>query len=170
VDGSGTGSGISEQLAQEIGLVGEKEQQDCFRNIPYEEELHLSKGELYMEFLKEEGYMPRFDEDGDIVFKSEGVSYLLFASEDDREYFRLALPFFWKIEDAEERRRVLAAAAQVNAELKVVKVYPVDDNTWASIELLFHDPEQFKPIFKRALRVLRHGAERFAEIMRTPVQ
>lgn len=130
----------------------------------------MSKGELYLEFLKEEGYLPRFDDDGDIVFKAEGVSYLLFASEDDREYFRLALPFFWKIDDAAERQRVLEAAAQVNAELKVVKVYPVEDNTWASIELLFDQPEQFKPIFKRALRVLRHGADRFAEIMRTPVQ
>lgn len=125
---------------------------------------------MYFEFLKEEGYVPRYDNDGDIIFKVEGLSYLLFASEDDDEYFRLALPFFWEIESEEERGRVLAAATRVNAEVKVVKVYTVDDNTWASIELLFGSPEHFKPVFGRAIRVLRHGVERFSEIMRTPVQ
>ncbi|HEY8348147.1 MAG TPA: hypothetical protein VIL07_12900 [Symbiobacteriaceae bacterium] len=130
----------------------------------------MSKADMYFDYLKEEGYLPRYDEDGDIVFKAEGVTYLLFASEDDPEYFRLALPAFWRIDDEQERQRVLAAAAQVNAELKVIKIYPVGNNTWASVELLFASPEQFKPIFKRALRILRHGAGRFTEIMHSAVQ
>jgi len=125
---------------------------------------------MYFDFLKEEGYVPRYDDDRDIVFKVEGLSYLLFASEDDEEYFRMALPFFWEIENEEERQRVMAAATRVNAEIKVIKIYPVEDNTWASIELLFSPPDGFKPVFNRALRVLKHGVERFSEIMHTPVQ
>lgn len=130
----------------------------------------MSKAEMYFEFLKDEGYVPRYDNDGDIVFKVEGLSYILFASEEDPEYFRLVLPFFWKIESPEERQRVLAAACRVNAEIKVVKVYPVEDNVWASVELLFDPADGFKPVFNRALRVLRHGVEHFTELMRTPLQ
>ncbi len=125
---------------------------------------------MYYEFLKEEGYVPRYDADGDIVFKVEGMSYVLFPSEDDDEYFRLSLPNFWKIESDEERQRALVAACRVNAEIKVVKVYPVADNVWASVEMLFDPPDAFKPVFSRALRVIRAGVEHFASIMRTPVQ
>lgn len=130
----------------------------------------MSKAEMYFDFLKDEGYVPHYDDDGDILFKSEGLTFLVFASEDDEEYFRLALPFFWKIDDADERNRVLAAASRVNAEIKVVKIFTVGDNTWASVELLFGSSEEFKPVFGRALRLLRHGVDRFSEVMRTPVQ
>jgi len=130
----------------------------------------VKKAELYYEFLQAEGYVPHYDPDGDIVFKSEGMTFLLFASEDDEEYFRMSLPNFWPIESSEERQRVLAAACRVNAELKVVKVYPVDDNVWASVELLFGSPEEFKPVFGRALRVIRHGVDHFAKVMSASLQ
>jgi hypothetical protein len=130
----------------------------------------VTKAELYYEFLKEEGYVPHYDSDGDIVFKAEGLSYLLFAAEDDPAYFRLALPFFWEIESPAERQRVLAAAAVVNAEVKVVKLYVVEDHAWASVEMLVDPPENFKLVFPRCLRLLRHGVQRFSEIMNTPVQ
>lgn len=125
---------------------------------------------MYYEFLQEEGYVPRYDNDGDLIFKMEGLSYLLFAAEDDPAYFRLALPFFWEIESPEERQRAMAAAARVNAEVKVVKLYMVEDHTWAAVEMLIEPPENFKLIFTRSLRVLRHGVQRFSEIMNTPVQ
>lgn len=130
----------------------------------------MTKATIYFDFLKEEGYLPHYDNDGDIIFKAEGISFLLFAAEDDPEYFRLTLPFFWTIESVEERQRVLQAAAMVNAEVKVVKLYVVEDHAWAGIEMLFEQPEQFKPVFGRAMRMLRHGVQRFTEIMNTPVQ
>lgn len=130
----------------------------------------MSKKLMYYRFLKEEGYLPRFDEDGDIVFKADGITYLLFASESDVQYFRLALPAFWEIEDILEYHRMLNAAATVNADVKVVKIYPVENRVWASVEMLFDPPENFKPVFRRALRLLRHGVERFAALMKAPVQ
>lgn len=125
---------------------------------------------MYFEFLKEEGYVPQYDSDGDIIFKSEGLSYLLFAAEDDPPYFRLALPFFWEVESPQERQRAMAAATVVNAEVKVVKLYIVEDHLWASVEMLMEPPDGFKLVFSRCLRVLRHGVQRFSEIMTTPVQ
>ncbi len=130
----------------------------------------MSKQDLFFEYLKEEGYVPHLDNDGDIIFKSEGISYLLFQSEDDPEYFRLSLPFFWSIDNPGERQRAMAAATTVNAEVKVVKLYLVDDNTWASVEMLIDPIENFRQVFPRCLRLLRHGVSRFTEIMKTPVQ
>lgn len=130
----------------------------------------MTKSELYYEFLKEEGYVPKYDNDGDLVFKAEGLSYLLFSADDDPTYFRLALPFFWEVESLTERQRVLHACAVVNAEVKVVKLYVVEEHTWASVEMLIDPPENFKLIFNRCLRILRHGVQRFSEIMNTPVQ
>ncbi|MFB5083586.1 T3SS (YopN, CesT) and YbjN peptide-binding chaperone 1 [Symbiobacterium thermophilum] len=130
----------------------------------------MNKAEMYYEYLKEEGYVPRYDSDGDIVFKVEGLTYLLFASEDDEPFFRLCLPNIWKVESAAERERALAAACRVNAEIKVVKLHPVEDNVWSSVEMLIDPPEGFKPVFDRALKIVRLGAERFVSYMNTPVQ
>jgi len=121
---------------------------------------------MYYEFLEQEGYVPQYDGDGDIIFKKEGLTYIAFASEDDAEFFRLALPSFWSIKSEEEIVRVLAAAAAVNAEVKVVKVFPVGEWVWAAVELLIDPPESFAAVFPRAMRLLRLGAERFVDTMR----
>lgn len=126
----------------------------------------MSKAEMYYEFLKQEGYVPQYDGDGDIIFKKEGLTYIAFASEDDAQFFRLALPSFWAIKSEEESVRALAAAAAVNAEVKVVKVFPVGEWVWAVVELLVDPPENFAAVFPRAMRLLRRGAEQFVDAMR----
>lgn len=130
----------------------------------------MTKTEMYLQFLKEEGYVPRTDDDGDIIFKVEGGSYLLFAAEDDQEFFRLAFPFFWEIESEEERQRALVAASRVTADMKLAKVYLVEDNVWASVEMLIDPIENFKPVFRRSLDILRHSVHEFGTAMKTPVQ
>ncbi|MCL6595365.1 MAG: hypothetical protein K6V73_04045, partial [Firmicutes bacterium] len=51
----------------------------------------------YLEFLAEEGYRPRLDADGDVVFKVEGGAYYILLDEDE-EFFRLIYPNFWPLE------------------------------------------------------------------------
>lgn len=36
---------------------------------------------IYSDFLREEGYVPQIDKDGDIVFKVEGGTYLIILDE-----------------------------------------------------------------------------------------
>ena len=60
------------------------------------------KAELYFNYLKEEGFLPRVDDDGDVVFKREGGTYFLKADEEDKQYFQLVFPAFWKLEDPGE--------------------------------------------------------------------
>ena len=66
-----------------------------------------------MDFLQEEGYRPSQDEDGDIVFKHEAVTYLLFVEEEDTNYFRLVYPAFWEISTPDEEEK---AAIESKAE------------------------------------------------------
>lgn len=125
----------------------------------------MTKAELFRAYLQAEGYVPRIDEDGDVVFKAEGLTYILFGAEDDPEYFRLAIPNFWPIEDDEERLRVLVAAAAVTAQMKVAKVQVIRDNVWASVEMFVDPIENFTRVFPRSLRTLQATVREFREAM-----
>ena len=128
---------------------------------PSREELQ----ELYLEYLKIEGYVPKIDDDGDVMFKAEGRTYFIDVNEKDPQFFRLVFPFFWKIEDEEERTRAFQAANHANLETKVAKVFVVNDDTWASVELFVEKPEDFQPVFTRSLASIRASVDVFAAKM-----
>lgn len=124
--------------------------------------------QMYMDYLKGEGYKPEIDSDGDVGFKKEGRYYYVSiqAQEKDPEFFRLVFPKFWKIESEKERSQVLAAADQANAIAKVSKVYTQDDNVWASAEILVDRPEHAKAVFKRALATVENAVSTFLTKMK----
>ncbi|MFG1691480.1 hypothetical protein ACGF5M_04940 [Gemmatimonadota bacterium] len=125
-----------------------------------------SKSDLYNDFLQSEGYTTEVDDDGDITFKLEGGNYFLFAQEADREYFTVVFPNFWPIESEDERTATYIACCHATADTKGAKVYPLGDNICASIELFFGEPEDFKPVFKRAMSTVQSAVAKFAEKMR----
>ena len=47
-----------------------------------------------MEFLQEEGYRPSIDDDGDIMFKSQGSTLFICTYNDDDVYLKVMLPVF----------------------------------------------------------------------------
>ena len=128
-----------------------------------------TKADLYLEYLREEGYRPELDADGDVKFKHEGRTYYLLVEEEDRPYFRLIAPYFWSIESEEERERALRVMANVNADLKVVKIYPTREDTTASVELFLVPIESFRAVFPRCMSLLANAVSRFIQGMREPV-
>lgn len=124
------------------------------------------RARMYFDHLKGEGYSPEMDEDGDVRFKKEGKLYVILVSEKDDEYFNLVYPNFWSIENNEERAKVEKAAIQATSNTKVAKVYPMNDNTWATVELFCVPPEVFKPVFERSIRALQAAVATFVKIMR----
>lgn len=120
---------------------------------------------VFSDFLREEGYSPKIDGDGDITFKIEGHVYFV-SLDDDEEFFRIIFPCFWKIESAEERSRVERAALKANADIKVAKVFPVKDNTWAVIEIFSSSIENTKSVFGKSVRALQAAVSTFLEEMR----
>jgi hypothetical protein len=125
-----------------------------------------AKAQLYVDYLKGEGYQPEIDGDGDVRFKSEGRSYFISVDENDDSFFRVCFPNFWPIENEEERVRVHAACDHSNRRSKVAKVFTVRDDVWASLELFVATPEGFKPLFTRCMAALQNGVRNFVDKMR----
>ena len=123
-------------------------------------------GAMYRDFLTEEGFSPFIEEDGDVTFKYEGKVHGISVDEGDEEFFRLIFAPFWDIENEEERRKVHAAACEATAKVKVAKIFPLGDDVVGSVELFLPEVDDFKPVFKRALRCLSAAVDAFVVSMR----
>ncbi len=126
---------------------------------------HL-QAQMFREFLKTEGYDSEIDEDGDVIFRQGGRTYLILIDEDDEEFFRLVFPNFGASKAKKQRERVEKAALYATAKTKVAKVFPVRNNVWATIEMFIspiEDLSQFSTARCGALHVAVHS---FAEKMR----
>lgn len=122
--------------------------------------------EMYLSYLREEGYEPTIDADGDIEFKMEGVPYLILIVENDPDFFEILMPNFWPLESEAERARALAAADHANATIKVAKVYTLGDNVSAATELFLPQPDDFGKVFRRSLLAVNAAVNAFVEQMR----
>jgi len=122
--------------------------------------------DMIINYLAEEGYRPKIDEDGDIVFKVEGGTYFVSFDEKDPNFFSIVYPNFWEIESEEERERVLENSSEANAKCKAAKIYVVKDNTFATIEMFMESPEQFMGVVERCISALRYGVRTFVDMMR----
>ncbi len=120
---------------------------------------------VFEDFLQEEGYSPKRDGDGDIVFKREGRTYLILLDDDD-EFFRIVFPSFWSIESPQELLQVQAAAVKATEAIKVAKIFPVKDDTWGSIEIFCSSIDEAKKVFPRSMSALHAAVDRFAQEMR----
>jgi hypothetical protein len=123
----------------------------------------MTKAEMYLEYLSAEGYRPELDGDGDVRFRKEGGTYYITVDEKDERYFRLMYPNFWLLESPAERAKALEVMGEVNATLKVVKVFPVRDGTdvTATVELFLEPHEGFKVVFERCVRLIQDALGRF---------
>jgi hypothetical protein len=139
--------------------------------IPFDLNAQSSKSDLqqmYVSYLRREGYQPEIDSDGDILFKAEGSTLYIYVYENDPNYFRMVYPYFWSIESEEEMRRVAEIASYVTRTTKVVRVYMERDNEDTSIDvaILMDKPEDFKKHFSRLLTIIFQSRREFIDMMR----
>jgi hypothetical protein len=120
-----------------------------------------------MNYLKQQGYVPEVDEDGDIKFKYEGKTYYIIVDEDDPEFFQIVYPYFWEMESSAELQKAKSVISSVNRTTKVAKIYLTRDEDDASIsgEVFLKKPEDFKEIFSRLLSAMNLIREEFREEM-----
>jgi hypothetical protein len=119
----------------------------------------------FEQLLKEEGYLPKIDEDGDLVFKSEGKTLFIPADSSDEEFIRISLPNFWSIDSDEEREVVAMVCCKVNKSVKVAKVCIVNDNVWASVEMFASPIQSVHDVFLRCITVLNLAVAEFRREM-----
>jgi tetratricopeptide (TPR) repeat protein len=127
-----------------------------------------SKGDLYVEFLRREGFTPEMDADGDVTFKYEGGFYLIFVNETDPGYFSMMYPNFWKISSPEELARAHRSAGEATRSTKVAKVTVGrrDDQVNATVECFLREPTDFREIFYRGLEAIQTAVKKFVGSMR----
>lgn len=120
----------------------------------------------YLEqLLKEEGYLPKIDEDGDLVFKSEGKTLFIPADSNDDEFLRIALPSFWSIDSEEELNVAAKVCCEVNKKVKVAKVFFVGDSVWASVEMFASPIQSVHDVLSRCINVLTLATADFCRAM-----
>jgi hypothetical protein len=120
---------------------------------------------MYVDYLKQEGYTPSVDKDGDILFKVAGDSYYIIVNEEDLQFFEVmelinlaSIP----------QQKSLAAANYSNGRSKVAKVYISTDGKTATIavEILLDSPGNFKQHFSRVMSLIRNAEGNFASQLR----
>lgn len=120
--------------------------------------------QLIVDHLKNEGFVPRIDEDGDVVFKAEGRTYFVNFERDGDDglwFFRLVFPNFWSVDDEDERKRMEHAALVATRRIKSAKIFLTDDDTCGSIEVFTSSPQEFVKIVLRSLSALQGAVRLF---------
>lgn len=119
----------------------------------------------YLEFIKEEGYSPTVDSDGDIKFKIEGrTHYIVIYNEESPQYVTFMTSGFQVGgEDGFDYVTSVLAANEVNKQKRTVKLYVTNTSVGVRIEMPFANTESFKRVFYKLISYLDTGRESFIE-------
>jgi len=121
------------------------------------------------EFLRQEGFRPTLDEDGDVAFQYEGLHHCIMIDDEDPDYLLVGCPGFWVTESAGEKLQATLVVSAVNRNVKVAKVYLAEDRVWATAELFAGSPGAYKQVFHHLLAAMRTAMHMFADLMQRPV-
>ena len=120
---------------------------------------------MVMDFLKEQGFCPKVDEDnGNIIFKYQMCTFIFVNNDEDEEFFQLAFPGVFDITE-ENRELAIEAANKVNSSVKVAKVVIPGDNAWILFETILDQSPEVGSIIERALGILQHARQAFYEAL-----
>ncbi len=108
----------------------------------------------FSQYLRESGYFPSTDEDGDIRFMAEGLSHFVSFDEKDEEFVRVMLPL-WQITSADERSRAERAALKIAGTIKCVKLRLGPTVVLATVDILTSSMDNFQIVFPRSITLLR---------------
>ncbi len=118
-----------------------------------------------LDFLTEEGFRPSTDDDGDVVFKFEGGTYVVLTAQGDPTYLSVVYPYFWDIEDDDERRRVHEAVAHAHRTVRLGRLTVLDDDVNASVSAYLPDGQAYRSVFLRSLGALKAAVNAFRDHM-----
>jgi hypothetical protein len=124
----------------------------------------MKTSEMVLNYLKEQGLCPQVDDDGEIIFKYQMLTFIYFENDEDEKFFRLALPGIYDVTE-DNRISVLEAANEVNKRLKVAKVFIPNNDVWVSAETLMDDTPELDDFVPRILNILLGSRQTFYEIV-----
>lgn len=101
-------------------------------------------------FLREEGFMPQIDSDGDIAFKKDGDRYYVIIDSRDTSPFYITLSKFYSYGEGLNRHNISEKLDELNLK-KAVKVLLNDKSYVLQSEMFIINAESFKYVFYKLL-------------------
>lgn len=118
--------------------------------------------ETYSSFLATEGYRPETLSTGNIKFRREGRTYVIYVDERDPTYFRMQMSYIYDDKSDAQRLRRVDAMNYAISEVKVVKGYALaDGSVYFSAELFLIVPGDFKMVLGRLFSGLDLALQKF---------
>lgn len=115
--------------------------------------------QLIREHLAEEGFRPTISEHGDIIFKFEGLVYLVECFEDDPAFVRVVLPGIYDVGE-DDHTKVLEVCHGAAQSIKAVKAI-VGAKVSLVIESFYASPLHFCEVVVRCCSALKAGMHEF---------
>lgn len=100
------------------------------------------------------------EENGNITFRYQMLSFLFVKNDEDQSFFQLILPAIFDVTE-DNYTQVLKAVNEVNLGMKVVKVSVVGNSVWLFLESLLDHTPDISDIMPRALQILQNAQQRF---------
>ena len=120
----------------------------------------MKTSEMVFNWLKQQGFVPEWDEKNNIWFKYQMKNFLYFNNDDDAQFFNLTLPRIYDVTD-DNRLAVFEAANQVNETTKVVKVTIAGDSVWCATEIMLDSTPELDELMPRMFRILLNAQDKF---------
>lgn len=129
------------------------------------------KTEMILSFLKQQGFQPTLDEEGDIQFEDDGMPWFIHPEEEDPQLLKI-FSFAWRTEldseeeDEQEMMLALQVANICTAKHDAVKVIALPDRLIVVAAEQFFEPfETFKATFSRVLDALKNCTDDVQQLM-----
>ena len=106
-----------------------------------------------LNFLKEEGFVPELDSDGNIVFKSEGQRYNFYISKTDKNPMYVVLSKSYSNPDDYSVETIVMATKELNL-YKGVKVICGEESFSVRAELYVREAEPVKSTFYKLMEMI----------------
>jgi hypothetical protein len=117
--------------------------------------------DMYSQYLTGEGYKPEITNAGNVRFRREGRSYLIFVDEKDPAYFRVATAISVQDNSTDMRAARMDAASFASEQTKVAKAHVSKDEVMFSAEMFLVVPGDFKNSIGRAFRAIDAAYDKY---------
>jgi len=122
---------------------------------------------MYVNYLRGEGYSPSIDSDGDVNFTVQGHRFYINVMENDLQSFQIVLTNFLDIGAASNRLKALDAASAVTRTTRVVRLYITSSGKIAIDTYIFlAKPEDFSAHLNRMVNIMIQSRDEFMAAMR----
>lgn len=116
------------------------------------------------DFLKEEGYVPELDSDGDIRFKVEGNSYYVIVNEIDNSPMFLTLYRGFNYDESYTKTKVESVALEVN-KYKGLKFMIFDNSYSFNVEMYLVNAEHFRYTFYKHMKQMKNAQDELRSLI-----